>query len=425
MALPINLRGLWRAARGAAAAAVMAFCAVCNYGEVRVVAPAAVGRGPLTLSIQSDPEDTGVARELGWARGIPSAEVTVSPGANDTATGPPVAVLLTDSTGAASVPDLADGNYIVEVLRLLTSAEAVRLAPTEDVIGFMAKQVVTRGSVTLPVPASRRHSVVISEWAFNWGNIPGVGTYMFGGFLELANNADTTVYLDGLVIGEGIATSAELYSGMCAGSADASNDPDGIWTGIFNALPGTGHDYPLAPGATAVIATDAIDHSGTISGGLDLSHANFEFIGTADVDNPGVPNTIDIGLRPEKLSHGMITSQILSGVTFVALPVDVAALPMTPGHDYVRVPRARILDAVALLSKIQFSGPLCPQLVHRNFDRYRGRFMESGWNWAADYLVSVQRKVAYTRPDGRKILQHTRTTNADFFVGPRTAGQLP
>jgi hypothetical protein len=407
----------------AAVAAAVGLCAGCNYGEVVVVQPAATGRGPLTLSIQADPEDTAAARELGWSAGIPGAEVTITSGGGDTAVGPPVAVVQTDGSGKVSVTDLPDGKYFVQVRRLLTSSEMAKLAASDDAVGFMTQTVVVRGSETVFVPASRRHSVVISEWAFSEDPITG---YIFGGFLELVNNSDTTVYLDGLVIGEGFAQAADFVPGRCAQFEGWTNDPDGIWSRYFDSLPGTGHDYPLAPGATAVIATDAIDHSGMVSGGLDLRGANFEFVGTADADNPGVPNTVSIGPTPYWFGHGLFLNELLDEVVFVALPVDVAALPRerTPQdqNEYARVPRDRMLDVIALLSVFQFPEPLCPHLVHRNFDRYRARLMQDDME---EFFHSISRKVAYTRADGRKILQHTRTSNTDLFLGPRTPGQLP
>jgi hypothetical protein len=137
------------AAPAAAVAAVLLLCAACNYGEVVVVEPAAA-HGPLALLLLADPEDSAAARQLGWTTGIPGAEVTVSPANADTAAGPPVATLQTDNAGRASVADLADGHYLVEVRRLLTAAEIARLAPTEDVVGLMAQTIVARGSVTVP-----------------------------------------------------------------------------------------------------------------------------------------------------------------------------------------------------------------------------------------------------------------------------------
>ena len=411
--------------------AVMALCATCNYGEVVVVEPAATGHGPLTLSFQVDGEDSAVARELGWTASIPGASITITAGGGDPAVGPPVAVLQTDSAGRVSVPDLADGNFFVGVRRLLTAAEASRLAPTEDVVGFMAQTVVSRGSSAILVPASRRHSLVISEWSFFGEPIPGVGGYNFGGYIELANNSDTTVYLDGLVIGQGYAQAADYPLYPCASTGSFSNDPDGVWADSFDSLPGTGHTYPLAPGAVTVIATDAIDHSNVSPEGLDLSHADFESIGTADVDNPDVPNTVTIGFYSWFLNHGLLFYNVLAQVVFIALPLDTAALPrqwtsVTP-RQYGRVPRAKILDVVSLLTSWNgFTEPLCAGLVHRNFDRYRARLMTSHVGTEGDAgRWSVHRRVAYIRADGRKILQHTRTSAADFFLGLRTPFQLP
>jgi hypothetical protein len=414
-----------------AAIAAAILCMSCNYGEVVVVQPAAAAHGPLTLSIQVDPEDSAIARELGWTGGIPNAEVTVSPGNGDTATGPPVATLQADANGAVRVPDLPDGTYLVEVRRLLGTAEMAQLRAGEDVVGFMAKEMAKRGSATVRAPASHRRSLVISEWSFEEMWIPAASTwYDFGGFLELANNSDTTIYLDGIVIAEGYTVAADYSTGLCQAFDAYTNDPDGIWTHYFDSLPGTGHDYPLAPGAVAVIATDAIDHSGIAPAGLDLSHANFEFVGTSDADNPSVPNTVSLGQEEYWFGHGLFLNELLAEVVFIALPVDTSALPRhvmnsLTGRLYYRVPRARILDAIALTTTFQIPEPLCPHLVHRNFDRYRAQLLvDEPWN-ASPGLHSVQRKVAFTRADRRNILQHTRTTNADFFWGPRTPFQLP
>jgi hypothetical protein len=154
----------------------------------------------------------------------------------------------------------------------------------------------------------------------------------------------------------------------------------------------------------------------------------FEFAGESDVDNPAVPSTVSIGLAPYPYGgHGLILSHLIDEVAFVALPIDVAALPRqvypVTGNTYARVPRARILDVVSLLTPHDYSAPACPQLVHHNFDRYRARMIRS--SYPVGPVTSVSRRVALIRPDGRKVLQHTRSTNADFFVGSRSPGRLP
>jgi hypothetical protein len=55
--------------------------------SVMVVEPAAVGHGPLALTIQPDSEDTAVICEPGGSAGIRGAEVRITAGGGDTAAG--------------------------------------------------------------------------------------------------------------------------------------------------------------------------------------------------------------------------------------------------------------------------------------------------------------------------------------------------
>ena len=425
-------------------AAAVTASAMCTHGDIAVIEPPAKPP-PSALTLTILPGDPETAAQLGWQAGIPGAQVILAPsvkprawGGGDTATGPPIDTLVTDSAGHVSVPALPAGWYYVEVRRWLAPAEAARLSPGADLIGFMTQQVVERGDVTLSVPGSHRRSIVISE-ASNfplWDPVTG-GNYTLGGYLELANNSDTTVYLDGLVIGLMLAATENSQGTNCATMAPFDNDPLGVWVWYMDSLPGTGHDYPLAPGAVAVLATDAIDHR-PISPlqGLDLSHANFDMWGNADAKPPGIPESIPIstnGVWDE--GHGMIFSFGLASAIVVALPVDTTALPKVQAyqteHGWVqRIPRDHILDLLWAFwpHLVTVYNNLCPIQVSSALDRQPAplwwtELPDGTWQGLGAY--SIQRKVAYTRADGRKILQDTRTTEADFFVGLRTGFQLP
>ncbi len=414
--------------RALLAPVAVAALAMCDYGDVVVVQPAAKGSGALVLSIQVDGEDAAVASQLGWTAGIPGAAVTIASGGGDTAVGAPLATLVADSEGQVSVPDLPDGKYFVQVHRLLSDAEMARLAPGEDVVGFMTQTVVNRGSVMLPVPASHRHSIVISEWSFYAETIPNTDHWQYGGYLELANNSDTTVYLDGLLIGLGHPVVLAAAWTSCEEAEVVDNDRDGVWISLSDSLPGTGRDHPLAPGAVALMATDGIDHSTVTPEGLDLSHATFEFVGTIDADNPAVPNTIHLGPREDPFGHGLILDWLTSTLVVVALPVDTAALAKREWGSFPawRIPRARVLDVFTVFwPGATAFGSLCPILVNASFDRRPAPFDGVRMDNGSAGRWSVQRKVAVVQAGGRKILQHTRTTDADFFLGLRTPFQLP
>jgi hypothetical protein len=278
---------------------------------------------------------------------------------------------------------------------------------------------------SVPVPASRRKGLVISEWAFNVAGIPGIGAYPTGGFLELFNNADTTVYLDGLVIAQGWNVAHDYSRDGCAGYRWATDDSLGIWSRLFQAFPGQGRDHPVGPGQAVVVATDAIDHRSFFPGAIDLSGADYEFTGSPDVDNPAAPNLHDIGLISNPLGHGLQFGG-LAHVAVLVLPVDPATLEIHHSSEtasYARLPRALVLDAVWIGSNYaEPSSPECPRLVHRVFDRAAVR--ARGTDEVAEYQFSVSR-----RPAGgsgpRLVLQHTRTGFADFARTSRTPGVVP
>ena len=388
-------------------------------GETELVTPPRVSVGEFTLTFAPNPEDLETATALGWQDGIPGLSVTVTP--SDSSSAPWEATA--SASGTLTLRDLAAGDYIVAASRWLTEPERVQLPAGDDAVGFASKRTIGIGgsaSARVEVPASRRKSLVISEWAFN------VHGYQYGGFLELYNNADTTVYLDGILVARGFELAYDYPNFPCAQYASVTNDPAGVWTRMIQKFPGTGRDYPLPPGQTIVVATDAIDHREVHREGVDLRSAHFEFIGQPDVDNPAVPNMIDAGLV--NLDHGLYWAP-LAAVVVVALPADIQSLHRgRPGPqsstDWVRLPRVGILDVLWIRSNYAAAPyPECPRLVHSNFDR-EGAAMR-GTDELVEVDFSVSRRSLPDLIKGRKVLQHTRTANADFVRTVRKPDTVP
>lgn len=404
--------------------------AACGGGERKIVEPPpAEGNAGFTLTVRADPEDAGVAQQLGWTAGIPGAEVSIAQagfgGSGQTFT--------TSATGTIAVTGLQSGSYRVSVRRLFSGAEITRLGTASDAVAFVGEREIgvssSSGSATINVPASRRRSLVISEFSFNLRYIPALGTYNFGGFLELYNNSDTTVYLDGVLVADAYSTVQDLPLAPCAIMEPFRNDPAGIWTRYLAAFPGSGRNYPLRPGANVVVATDAIDHSAIFPGMIDLRAANFEFIGPADVDNPTVPNMIDHSLRTPFFNHGISFPSLLHAAAVIGSAADPVTLPRSKiplgTQDYNRLPREGMLDVFTTSTTyyLQQQPPttLCPQIVNAAMDRQYGFFQADSPD---EYLVSISRKVLTTLPDGRLVLQHTRTSANDFQRTPRTPGTV-
>jgi hypothetical protein len=190
---------------------------------------------------------------------------------------------------------------------------------------------------------------------------------------------------------------------------------------------------PLLGGRVApvVVAPHAIDHGAIVAGMPNLAGADFEFIGSNDVDNPGVPNMIRSGLGEWSASvfgHGFITPP--DGALFVALPVTVSELVQDnlPVQDppHVRIPREKLLDVFttsetpALEAALTAQGyPLCEQIVHQNHDRGYASLYD------AKALTSMKRRVLARLPDGRILLLRTRTSRVDFETGAPSPGSVP
>jgi hypothetical protein len=388
-------------------------------GSTEIVTPPPPPASGFTLRFVPEPEDGATAAALGWGGGLPGLTVTLTPADSSR----PARTFTSEGDGTVAIPDLVAGDHIVEASRWLTAAERAELASGDDGDGFATRTVLRTGvgSTTIGVPASRRRSLVISEWAFN------ASGYYYGGYLALHNNADTTVFLDGMLLAEGLAVPYDVPAFPCAAFRPYADDPTGIWARFMEQFPGTGSDHPVAPGGTVIVATDAIDHRPLYSNGVDLSHADFEFAGSADVDNPDVPNLVDVGLASHSDGHGLYW-QGLAAVVVVSLPVDVPqlareVLPLGT-VAFAKLPASRILDALALRPNYSNSPyPECDPLVNQAFDRAASDVR--GKDGAVEVMWSVSRRLVPDLNLGHAILQATRSGYADYVRTRRSLGAAP
>jgi hypothetical protein len=398
----------------------------CTAGEVELYEPEGSGLGQgLTVKVELDSTAADIAEALGWTEGVPDAEVRV----HRIGTEFRWQTVLTDSAGEARFPDLIPGRYRLAAYRALTEEEAAQLGSWRRGFGDgLILDISGPQTRTLTLAPDRRGSLLIGEV---YGTAPFVAEvqWNYHRYLEIYNNSDTTIYLDGMILGKAYSVRGEIppYN-TCVGMEPFRVDPDGVWAVEFHQFPGSGAEYPLAPGAIAVVAMDAIDHSQIHPSFPNLTHADFELLGPADVDNPAVPNMPDVGLEYDRRGHGM--TMWVSVTYFLSEPVDIETLPRAqpwaPEFDnaYVRFPRAALLDVLAAekndaLEEQDISR--CLEAIHRNYDRLAGGFIKSG----VDLEYSVQRLVIDTTPDGRAILQDTNTTAVDLVRALYTVGTLP
>jgi len=167
-------------------------------------------------------------------------------------TGDAERVLTVGAAGTVRFDSLLQGRYAVSADRTLSAAELARLSPTQRDASVFAGG--TQVNVTPPTAratevalvAARRGSLVISE-LFSYAPGPPV-FYVFGNYVEVYNNSDSTVFLDGVLL---FRTSAVTHSnvwGPCNRTEEFRLDTVSVWAGLIWAFLGDGRQYPMSPG---------------------------------------------------------------------------------------------------------------------------------------------------------------------------------
>ncbi len=373
----------------------------------------------ITVRLLPDTADLATAGVLGWSNGIPAAQLRlVNPGTGDT-----VVAVTSGPDGSVKLVSVPAGSYDLWVHRWLSAAELAGRALADDAIGFVTVRRAFRvtGSgfeTTVRVPASRRGALVFAELAMEPGDNPATGSYDFGGYLVIANNADSTIYLDGMLLGVATSQPSEIPGAPCAERVAWIANPNGLWTSAVQRFPGAGQEFPIGPGERRMIATDAIDHRPLYSQGYDLRGADFEFRGSADVDNPNVPDMATVGLRGDFFGHGLSGPGVISDVWFIALPTEMAGLqqglmPFTV-YPFQLMPAERVLHVASNLTKYDYAALLCGTYVHPRFDRSIAMVVTP-----YEYGQSTQR--LRTGPNRTGPYQWTRSSDVDLVKAPKTA----
>jgi hypothetical protein len=411
-----------RPAAWLAATALAAFAACDTPGVTMIEPDRASGPDSVTFHVQL--EDTALARALGWENGVPGAEVqlhrTIDPFQPHK--------LYTDSTGHAYLASLFPGMYEIATQRTLTEDES---GPTGNLVRAFGDglkyDIHGRETIHLQLGADHAGSLVISE-IYLGGSTQEIPHWVWGQFFELYNNSDTTVYVDGMLWGRGFGYHGSNLA-PCEQNQGFREDPAGLWSEEFHQFPGSGRDYPVAPGQTITVALDAVDHSVVHPTLANLSQADFELEGTADTDNPDVPNLPSKSLRGDPRGHGMLMDG--GDVLFLTLPVDVGSLATqkhpVSGREWARIPTDRIVDVMHSESVYPNSAPplppkyYCFNWVNREFDRLQAPYFRPD---PSDNTTSMHRRVLRVTGAGRRILQDVNTSWVDFLLASRSPGRI-
>lgn len=334
---------------------------------------------------------------------------------------------ITDEKGVATftgiIPDVYDistswtikGMDYMEMIEEETENKDVVISASKTGILVTANT----GNLSLTGLFSIKQSILISKVYFTGRKKTSSGNMLYDRYIELFNNSDEDVALDQLYLA---LTETEATKGYYA--YDETRVDNYIYTKQIFQIPGTGNDYILAPGESALIVNSAADHGD--EGGFDLTDANFEAKSQTFTNNIDVP-ALTLVHSYTSGSGGLAINFMNTGYNaFIIFRTDedVSTWPLayangsTSGSQYCAVDPTLVIDGVEMLQNKTSGGP--DKSMKHLYD-----FIDAGYQYSsasAGYNgeVAVRRTERYE--DGRYYLADTNNTSDDFVM---IVDQLP
>lgn len=229
-------------------------------------------------------------------------------------------------------------------------------------------------------------------------------------YVEIFNNSDEVLFLDGKYLGLAESVSPAAYP--------AHENPDSIYMRQICRFPGNGREYPVLPGGSIVVAAkSARNHQESADNSVDLSHADFEVKAIEGSGNPDVP-MLPIISNSTKIQTLNLINGGLNAVVLFETDEDVLSWPevyqrgKTSGEMFRRIHKSVVIDGVECLKKPAQTDPdVNTKRLQPDIDAgYITITAVNGYNHE-----SVERKVSRYE-NGRYYLTDTNNSSADFVV---------
>lgn len=287
----------------------------------------------------------------------------------------------------------------------------------------------TTAPVELKLVRAQTNALVIKEIYYGGCKDKNGKSYIADQYVTLYNNSDAPLYLDGLCV-------AVVDFGFNGEDSPWINHKEGKRVPVKDhtwQFPGSGTDYPLAPGAATTIATNAVDHTSGEYGhanSINLSQVDWGFYHesfTMQVIAPGVtPMKLLLRTNPmgTKFQFGTVN---LSLIVF-RLPDDAEAYVANPNNlerrpqdevgtkMYLMVPHEWVIDCASATQDVneQVYQHVLPALD------YKAAYMPDG-PYRGNALIRKQ-----TAPvGGRAMYQDTNNSATDMEVIAATLKHKP
>ena len=326
----------------------------------------------------------------------------------------------TDVAGMVTVEALVPGIYDIitnwemsgrEYKALLKDPEAVDDKARVIVgVSLMNQRIFQAQDMVIDLSAAVVKGLMISKVYYSGTKDQMDRNYGTDSYIEIFNNSDEVVYIDGKYLGLAESVSPAAYP--------ANENPDSIYMRQICQFPGTGADYPVQPGGSIVVAArSARDHRESALNTVDLSHADFEVKVMEGSGNPDVP-MLPIISNSTKIQTLNLLSGGPNAVVLFETDKDVLSWPevyqrgKTSGEMFRRIHKSVVIDGVECLKKPAQTDPdVNTKRLQAEIDA--GYITITAIN--GNNHESVDRKVSRYE-NGRYYLTDTNNSSADFVV---------
>lgn len=307
-----------------------------------------------------------------------------------------------DSNGIVEISGLISDRYMIQASRIMKPEEmelitGLRIS-NHKLVNTKTKIIELRAdlkdTITVPLDVVVGGSPIVISEIYACG-APGAGLYWHDKYMEVYNQTDSVVYLDGIIV-------AVVYASSYLGQ-NYVDDPEYVHSKNVWIFPGNGTDYPLQPGEFAVCATDAIDHRINAPQSVDLSKVKFEFYkdDAPDIDNPDVPNMIKIY---QSSGFDWLIGGEQGAIVIAKMPLD----SLKWFGDQLLIPYRFVLDGVEYLKD---PTKLENKILNHSID--------GGGTGGIQFYTGKSMERIALNVEGRMVMKDDNNSSVDFVVIPK------
>lgn len=322
---------------------------------------------------------------------------------------------LTDTNGLLKIEDIEAGIYSLNV------AEEYKEKGLKIVLNGAAELLITENStqempLTSALIQTEGGGFVIREYYYSGSKTSADKLYLADQYVEIYNNGSDTLYADSILL-------VELESYAISPNSFAYMQSDSIVAKTIWANPGTGRDYPIAPGTGYIIAQNAMNHQSDPNGNpnspVNMGDADFEFWSdkkvNGDIDFPA-PNMID-KLWVYKGNEFVFHVRGGSAIAIVKLNTNTddylisnlvtKGTPTSTSKYYCKINNHNVIDAVEVMQ----AGKV--DVAYKRFDNSVDAgitYIEAGTKSALCVRRKIDRSIA-----GRTVYKDTNNSTEDFL----------